>query len=510
MPEYDKTSTLQKKYKLSKSNPSERKPSLKNSNPTDMIKRAELDPQSIMHADVMQLQKAVGNKLVYQLLAGIEQVNSRTRIPAVSPGNSAIIQKVDDPNGQLFKMFRDCAYKVRVSKFYIKESEIKKIIKDSGTVDEAFESWMNAVIKIQSQNGLLAVKTILPDEEIKKIMRAERQRIKSQRDKEELDARFVSPPPKDTTYDMEMEEKVPDGEMEEYMKSPTRDDQYEKMLEEGYTGIQAISSQTMDEAFEEQGWMNKGKITDKGQQLLNWAKANIGKDSMGITPIQQAFILTHFIPPKDGSLGMQPFPNSTVSLEINFQEAVSATVNSGVIPGVGTYDQHLDRMQKDPIDDLYFTNISGTKEERKARLVEKLKAKGYEDQKAAGMAEEIIKEEDKTRNLQFLEQTRNFEDQIATSMAFEGVNDIWSLNQGLGQRLNPMHNKSATSSINKIRMRRTGKALQDAQRVRKEITKTAKTTLKEAIVRTKRAKRTNPKMYLALRAVREYLKNPKS
>jgi hypothetical protein len=51
------------------------------SNPTVIIQRAKVNPNSLTNADVVQLQRAIGNKAVDKLLSGIKNTSTAKSVP---------------------------------------------------------------------------------------------------------------------------------------------------------------------------------------------------------------------------------------------------------------------------------------------------------------------------------------------------------------------------------------------------------------------------------------------
>lgn len=81
------------------------------SNPYFIIQRARINPKSLTHADVMQLQRTIGNKAVGRLLSGsinpsiIQQARHipPTRpLPPIPGGAAAVAIRAADPNSQLY------------------------------------------------------------------------------------------------------------------------------------------------------------------------------------------------------------------------------------------------------------------------------------------------------------------------------------------------------------------------------------------------------------------------
>jgi hypothetical protein len=100
MSEYERVSATQKKDDISRSNQSQRIPLPRSSNSTDITHRERIYPQSLTHADVMQLQKTIGNRAVCQLMQELGLSNQSSKPAQREP---SIIQMRIRENGELYE-----------------------------------------------------------------------------------------------------------------------------------------------------------------------------------------------------------------------------------------------------------------------------------------------------------------------------------------------------------------------------------------------------------------------
>ena len=104
MPEHTKTSAPQKTNKVSTSNQSKNIPIIKGSHPPAIIQRAKNYPESLTHADVMQLQRTIGNLAVMQLFKDIssaKSVQKNTPVQAKDEQSENNMNVVPDSNSPI-------------------------------------------------------------------------------------------------------------------------------------------------------------------------------------------------------------------------------------------------------------------------------------------------------------------------------------------------------------------------------------------------------------------------
>lgn len=181
---------------------------------------------------------------------------------------------------------------------------------------------------------------------------------------------------------------------------------------------------------------------------------------MPVSKAQTDFLLSTYAPEKTGSIGFQWRPEQ-LPLKLNFRQS-EEPISTNVIPGVGTYTEHLVKMQQQhrqtgmpPETPVHYGMLGGKKDERIERMKEEIRKsrpeKKWAEEELTQLASEIILEEDKTMNLQLLEQSRSHRDLMATSLAFEGSGKLWPVSTGMGSSMNPMYASGATSAVNEER-----------------------------------------------------------
>lgn len=395
--------------------------------------------------------------------------------PSARPTLAPTIQRaVDDPDGAIRKKFIDAAKKGGLRAFDVNNAKhvLTNILADNDTEPDAWDEWVSywekhgpalchksAEVIAQKMNEAKGKREKI-DQEIGELVFEEDVGEKKDKGKE-----IVS----------DDEEQI-DWDKETFGPS---DLDYEKQLETHYPLIQDISERVLWEMYEEEGFLQweepeekeitgeEGKqekeekkepteesgrygCTDMGQKTLNKAIVKSQKgEGMDVTRLEQSFIFNHFKSPKSGSIKTRSNPERE-HLTVNYQE--NRNLKSQGVPGVGTYDEHLERVNNKAqegglgLKDL-FQDMEESHDERVKKMKRRvsLKLPTLKETRLKDISETLVKEEDKTEALNGMEQDRSYRDCLATSTAYEGIGSLWTPTMGL-KNLNPMFHVGATTA----------------------------------------------------------------
>lgn len=430
---------------------------------------------------------------------------------------AAPIQRIADPDGKIWKKFRDCAYAAGFSKYYVNIKALKEIIKQAASEPNAWGDWVKHCQQKRQEASVFKAPEVIAQQ-----MADKKKEIEKLGEAVELKIKDV--PEKKSEWDAEETEMSISDELPTWMKSPTRIEDYEDKLEKTYPQIQNLTEEAFNELYMEEGFTEKKEdkytVTERGEQLKSQLLLHSEqKKPLPLSMPETDFLLNHFIPPKTGSIAMS-WREDQVPLTLNFQKS-NTPISSTIIPGIGKYDEHLLKLQEQQkksglpkSEPLHFREMRGTKTEREKQKREEMET-AHKKRKAevpmevdyGPLAEQIVKEEDKTKNLQILEQSRNHRDFFATNLAYEGSAHLWPIFEGLDQKTNPMYDSSATTAVN------TEKKTGEVTPVREKMIKTSKETILKGIKRSKDEKyapvfKSKPALYHDLDSMRSLLKNP--
>lgn len=222
------------------------------------VLKKQADQGTVSHGSVsagalLQLQERYGNRETIRLLHSIH--SQPLSKPRVISSSSAPVQKMDDPDESIWKKFRDCAYVVGITKYYVKKQTIQKIIKEAANEGGAWNKWVEYCISVSGDSGVY-----LPLETIRSRMKSKKTEIEDLNSKITLKLKDV--PKKEASWEDEEMPPVLD-DIKPWMQTPTRDEAYETMLKEHYEKIQYLTAEAMDELHVEQGLLEKKKMRRK-------------------------------------------------------------------------------------------------------------------------------------------------------------------------------------------------------------------------------------------------------